>query len=140
MILSREGVLRRMAKLYNQTMHKKSQILLYIIAVYMGGFGLLYLLMPNTAAELTKSTPAPTLSLLYGQYAVTFALVALLAAREKQRSSKLPLVILILLTGHVLIFGYVLLAGIWDFAQAGPPLIVNAILAILLFLFQRRAG
>lgn len=117
-------------------MTKKLRILLYVIASYLATFGILFLLVPDVAQELTKTKHDPILSLLYGQYTLTFALIAVMAAREN-RTSKLSLVVLLLTIGHVIIFGYLLISEMQAFAQAGPPLIVNLILAILLFLFRK---
>jgi hypothetical protein len=39
--------------------------------------------------------------------------------------------------GHVVIFGYQLGTGMLYFAQAGPPLIINAIFTVLLFIFRK---
>ncbi|MDF1500090.1 MAG: hypothetical protein P1P76_06460 [Anaerolineales bacterium] len=47
-------------------------------------------------------------------------------------------VVLALAIGHVVIFGYQLATGMFSFAQAGPPLIVNLVFAILLFLFRKQ--
>jgi alkylhydroperoxidase family enzyme len=77
--------------------------------------------------------PDAKLNLLYGQHTLTFAFVAFMAAREKEAASKLSLTILILTAGHVVIFGYLLMTGIQDFPQAGPPLIVNSVLTVLFF-------
>ncbi len=107
-----------------------------IIAIYLAVFGVLFLFAPGVAARFTKTTHDPSLGLLYGQYALTFAFVSFLAAREKQAASKLSLAILLLVTGQAVVFGYLLLTGRQAFAQAGPPIIVNAVLAVLLFWFR----
>jgi len=60
-----------------------------------------------------------------------------MAATENKADSKLSLTILILTTGHVIVFGYLLLTGLRGFSEAGPPLIVNLIFAGLLFLFRK---
>ena len=114
------------------------QITLYIFAAYMAVFGMLFLFVPGFAEQITHTTPPnPMLNLLYGQYTVTFAYVAYMAARENKADSKLSLTILILTTGHVLVFGYLLLTGLRGFSEAGPPLIVNLIFTGLLFLFRK---
>lgn len=120
-------------------MTKRLQILLYIITLYLTIFGLLFILLPDMAAEFTKTAPAPTLSLIYGQYSLTFALVAFLAAREQRRDNPLSFVILILLIGHVVVFSYELLTGLQAWAQAGPPIAINALLALLLYAFSRKS-
>jgi hypothetical protein len=75
--------------------------------------------------------------MLYGQLSLTFAYTAFLAARGGEGASKLSRVILALTTGHVVVFGYQLLMGMLNFAQAGPPLIINAIFTVLLFFFRK---
>lgn len=118
-------------------MTRKLQLLLYGIAVYLAAFGGLFVFAPATAAQFTKTTQVPSLDLLYGVYALIFALVALLAAREKSAESKLLWVVLLLLVGHVIVFGYLLLTGKQAWAQAGTPLLVNALLASLLVWFRK---
>ncbi len=118
-------------------MTKRLQILLWVITAYLAAFGALFLFAPGVAEQFTKTTHDPSLNLLYGQYALTFAFVSFLAAQEKQAASRLSLVVLLLTAGHVVVFGYLLLAGMQAFAQAGPPIIVNAVLFVLLFWFRK---
>jgi hypothetical protein len=119
-------------------MTRKLQITLYVIAAYLALFGVLFLFAPGLFEQITQTTlPDAKLNLLYGQYTLTFAYVAFLAAREKQGASKLSLTILIVTVGNVIVFGCLLLTGMQSFAQGGPPLIVNSVLAVLLFIFRR---
>jgi len=118
-------------------MTKRLQILLYVITGYLAVFGAIFLFAPAVAERMTKAPHDPAFRLLDGLYSLVFALVAFLAAREKQGASKLSLVILVVTAGHVVVFGYLLLSGTQAFAQAGPPLIVNALLAVLLLWFRR---
>ena len=118
-------------------MNGKLRVLFYIIAIYLAVFGLLFLFAPSLAERFTKTTHDPSLGLLYGQYALTFAFASFLGARGKEGAGKLSLVILLLVAGQAVVFGYLLLTGIQAFAQAGPPIIVNAILAILVFWFRK---
>jgi hypothetical protein len=60
-------------------MTRKLPITLYFVAAYLALVGGLFLLAPSVAAQLTHTTQDPTLSLLYGQYTLTFAFVALMA-------------------------------------------------------------
>ncbi len=117
-------------------MTKRLQILLYVIAAYLGLFGVMFLFAPGAAEQFTKSIHDPSLEMVYGLYALVFGFISFLAAREKQSASRLSLVILLLIMGHVVVFGYQLLTGMEAFAQAGPPLIVNGVLAVLLFWFR----
>src|SRR5262249_30855768 len=111
---------------------------LYVTAAYLAFFGAVFLFAPGVFEQITQTTlPDAKLTLLYGQYTLTFAYVAFMAARENEAASKLSLTILILTAGHVVIFGYLLMTGREGFPQVGPPLIVNFILTVLLFLFRR---
>jgi hypothetical protein len=119
-------------------MNKKLQITLYVIAVYLTVFGVLFLFLPRVA-EMVMSTNLPdaALNMLYGQLTLTFAYTAFLAARGGDGAGKLSRVILALTVGHVVIFGYQLATGMLNFAQAGSPLIINAIFTALLFFFRK---
>jgi len=119
-------------------MSKRLQITLYVIAAYLTVFGILFLFLPSVAEKvLSNKLPDAALNMLYGQLTLTFAYLAFLAARGGDGLGKLSRVILALTTGHVVVFGYQLMTGMLNFAQAGPPLIVNAIFTVLLFLFRK---
>lgn len=119
-------------------MSKRLQITLYVTAAYLTVFGFLFLFLPNVAEKvLATSLPDAVLNMLYGQLSLTFAYTAFLAARGGDGLSKLSRVILALTTGHVVVFVYQLAKGMLHFAQAGPPLIINAIFTVLLFLFRK---
>jgi hypothetical protein len=119
-------------------MTRKLQITLYVIAAYLAFFGVLFVFAPGVFEQITQSTlPDAKLTLLYGQYTLTFAFVAFMAAREKEAASKLSLTILIVTAGHVVAFGYLLITGREGFPQVGPPPIVNSVLTALLFLFRK---
>lgn len=119
-------------------MSKRLQITLYVIAVYLTVFGILFIFLPSVAEKvLSNNLPDKALNMLYGQLTLTFAYVAFLAARGGDGESKLARITLVLTTGHVVVFGHQLLTGVLNFAQAGPPLIINAIFTVLLFLFRK---
>ena len=119
-------------------MNKKLQITLYVITAYLIVFGVLFLFLPSVAEKvLSNKLPDAALNMLYGQLSLTFAYTAFLAARGGEGAAKLSRVILALTTGHVVVFGYQLMTGMLNFSQAGPPLIVNAIFTVLLFLFRK---
>lgn len=119
-------------------MNKRLQITLYVIMAYLTVFGFLFLFLPSVAEKvLNNKLPDAVLNMLYGQLTLTFAYVAFLAARGGDGLSKLSRVILALTTGHVVVFVYQLATGMLNFAQAGPPLIINAIFTVLLFLFRK---
>ena len=118
-------------------MTKRLRFTLYLISAYLALFGIVFVFAPSVAEQITHTTHDATLTLLYGQYTLTFAFVAFLAAREDQAAGKLSLAILVLTAGHVVVFGYLLVTGTQGFSQAGPPLIVNSVLTVLLFLFRK---
>lgn len=119
-------------------MNKKLQVTLYVVAAYLTVFGILFLFLPSVAEKvLSNKLPDASLNMLYGQLTLTFAYVAFLAARGGDGASKLSRIILVLTVGHVIIFGYQLLTGVLNFSQAGPPLIINAIFTVLLFIFRK---
>jgi hypothetical protein len=119
-------------------MTRKLQITLYVIAAYFAFFGTLFVFAPHVFEEITQSKLADAkLTLLYGQHTLNFALVAFLAAKEKEAASKLSLTILIVTAGNAAVFGYLFLSGREAFPQVGAPLIVNSLFTVLLFLFRR---
>ena len=119
-------------------MSKRLQITLYVIAAYLTVFGILFLILPSVAEKImSTSLPDAALNMLYGQLTLTFAYAAFLATRGGDGAGKMSRVILALTTGHVVVFGYQLMTGVLNFAQAGPPLIINAIFTVLLFLFRK---
>ncbi|MCC6297912.1 MAG: hypothetical protein IT314_01350 [Anaerolineales bacterium] len=119
-------------------MSKRLQATLYVIAAYLTVFGILFIFLPSVAEKVLNNTlPDKALNMLYGQLSLTFAYTAFLAARGGDGLGKLSRVILALTTGHVVVFAYQLATGMLNFAQAGPPLIINAIFTVLLFLFRK---
>lgn len=119
-------------------MSKRLQVTLYVIAAYLTVFGILFIFLPSVAEKVLNNTlPDKALNMLYGQLTLTFAYIAFLAARGGDGLGKLSRVILALTTGHVVVFAYQLGTGMLNFAQAGPPLIINAIFTVLLFLFRK---
>jgi hypothetical protein len=62
---------------------------LYVIAAYLAFFGVLFVFVPGVFEQITQSTLLDAkLTLLYGQYILTFAFVAFMAAREKGGSQQ----------------------------------------------------
>lgn len=119
-------------------MSKRLQVTLYVIAAYLTIFGILFLFLPSVAEKvMSTSLPDAVLNVLYGQLTLTFAYTAFLAARGGDGASTLSRVILALTAGHVVVFIYQLGTSGLNFAQAGPPLIINAIFTVLLFMFRK---
>src|SRR4030095_8204499 len=122
-------------------MTRKLQITLYVVAAYLAVFGILFVFAPGVFERITQTTlPDAKLTLLYGVHTLIFAFVAFMATREKEAAGKLSLTILLVTAGNAVVFGYLLLTTNEGFSQVGPPLIVNSILTVLLFLFRRPAG
>ena len=119
-------------------MSTRLRITLYVIMVWLGVLGLLFLFLPSVAEKvMSAALPDRVLTMLYGQVMLTLAYLAFLAAQGGEGLTRLSRVILILTAGHVLIFGYQLATGMSTFAQAGPPLIINLIFTVLLFIFRK---
>lgn len=119
-------------------MSKRLQITLYVVTAYLTVFGVLFLFAPGIAEKvMSTSLPDAALNMLYGQMMLTFAYVAFIAARGGDGLEKLSRMVLTLTAGHVLVFGFQLATGMLNFSQAGPPLIINAIFTVLLFLFRK---
>lgn len=119
-------------------MSKRLQVTLYVIAAYLAVFGILFVFLPSAAEKvMSTSLPDAALNMLYGQLTLTFAYTAFLAARGGDGLAKLSRVILALTAGHVVVFVYLLGTGGLNFAQAGPPLIINAIFTVLLLMFRK---
>src|SRR5262245_14936912 len=119
-------------------MNRQLQLTLYITAAYLAIFGIVFVFAPGVFERITQTTlPDAKLTLLYGVYTLIFAFVAFMAAREKQAASKLSLTILLVTAGNALVFGFLLATGSDGFAQDGPPLIVNSLLTVLVFLFRK---
>ena len=119
-------------------MHKGLKITLWIITAWLTIIGAMFLFFPNVARMIMASDlPDTGLNMLYGQVALTFAYLAFIAARGGDGLKVLTRLLLTLVVGHVLVFGYQLIAGLATFAQVGVALVVNAIFTILLIIFRR---
>jgi hypothetical protein len=119
-------------------MNNGLRITLYAIAVWEFIFGALFLFAPSLAEKMVSaSLPDKNLTMLYGQGVLTFSYLAFLAARGGEQVGKLSRIALVLVAGHVLVFGYQLITGMATFMQVGPPLIVNVIFTVLLLIFRR---
>jgi uncharacterized membrane protein len=120
-------------------MTKKLQITLYVVAAYLAVFGIVFVFAPGVFERITQTTlPDAKLTLLSGVQTSIFAFVAFMAAREKEAASKLSLTILLVTAGNAVVFGYLLLTATEGFSQVGPPLVVNSVLTVLLFLFRKQ--
>jgi hypothetical protein len=71
-------------------MTRRLKATLYIVAAYLAIFGILFLFAPGLFEQITQSNlPDPNLTLLCGQYTLTFAVVAFMAAGEKEAATNL---------------------------------------------------
>jgi hypothetical protein len=120
-------------------MSRRLQITLYVSAAYLASFGILFVFAPSLFEQMTQTTlPDAKLTLLYGQYTLTFAYVAFMAAKGKDATSTLSFTILIVMAGNAVVFAYLLVTGRESLLQAGPPLIVNLVLTLVLLLFRKQ--
>ncbi len=63
--------------------------------------------------------------------------MAYLVAQDVEKHARLVWVFVFQEAGHVLVFLYLLIAGIRTFAQVGPPLVVAVVFLVLLLAFRR---
>src|SRR5262249_14833779 len=120
-------------------MTRKLQITLYVVAAYLAVFGILFVFAPGVFERITQTAlPDAKLTLLYGVYTLIFPFGGLVAVREKEGARKLSLTILLVTAGNAIVFGYLLPPTNEGFSKVGPPLVVNFILTVLLFLFRRQ--
>lgn len=78
-------------------MKQYGPLTLYVVAVYLTVFGVLFLFLPSVAEKvLSTSLPDAALNMLYGQLTLTFAYVAFLAARGGDGLGKLSRILLVL--------------------------------------------
>jgi hypothetical protein len=107
---------------------------LYAVTIYLG---LIFSFAPSFAeSSMGVSLPDKALTLLYGQVLLALAVLAYLVSGS-QEGPRLSLGFVALFGGHILVFGYQLIAGIQTFAQVGPPLVFSVMITALLLWFRR---
>jgi hypothetical protein len=114
---------------------------LVALGVYVGLFGLLFLLAQDLAAALLEmELRDPVAFRQWGVALLMLALLAALLAADPIRYRRLLAVALLGLPLDTLVLGYDLLSGASTLRQHGLPLLLNAVLFALLVTFYPREG
>jgi hypothetical protein len=114
---------------------------LVTLAIYVGLFGLLFLLAQDLAAALLEmELRDPVAFRQWGVALLMLALLAALLAADPIRYRRLLAVALLGLPLDTLVLGYDLLSGASTLRQHGLPLLLNAVLFALLVTFYPREG
>ena len=115
------------------------RVILIIIGLYWGLYGLLLLLAPGVAeAMFSIELPDRVLASFTGLSGLIIALMAFMVSSNPVKYSLLVWAFVALLVGEILLNAVNLISGMQTFPQAGPPIIITAILLILLLVFQTR--
>jgi len=117
---------------------KRLRWTLNILGVYLTIVGVLFLFLPGVAeAAFSISLLDPALTPLYGQVLLVVAFMAYLVAQDVEKHARLVWVFIFEQAGHLLVFLYLLIGGIQNFAQVGPPFIIAVIFLALMLAFRR---
>jgi hypothetical protein len=115
------------------------RLTLIILGVYWALYGVLMLFAPGTAeAMFSIDLPDRILTSFTGLAGLIIALMAFLVSTDPVKYSLLVWAFVALLVGELLLNGNFLLSGKQTFQQAGPPIVITAVLLILLLVFQSR--
>lgn len=115
------------------------RVILIILGVYWGLYGVLLLLAPRTAeAMFSIELPDRILASFAGLSGLIIALMAFMVSSNPVKYSLLVWAFVALLVGELLLNGNYLITGKQTFQQAGPPTIITAVLLIILLVFQIR--
>ena len=115
------------------------RLTLFALAVYVGLFGLLFLLAQDLAAALLElELRDPVAFRQWGVALLMLAALAALLAADPLRHRRLLLVALLGLPLDTLVLAYDLLSGASTLRQHGLPLLLNAVLFALLVTFYPR--
>lgn len=113
---------------------KSLRIIMYVLVAYLFVIGSLYLFFPNTAeAAFGLVLSDRSTAMLHGFGNLVMALLIYMIASNLETYSKLVPVFQAFAAGEALIFAFQLLSGMHMFAEVGPPAIIWAVFAILLF-------
>jgi hypothetical protein len=117
---------------------KSLKITLYVIVAYLTIIGALYLFFPGAAETAFKITLSDRgTAMLHGFGNLVMAFLMYMTASNLETYGKLVRVYQALALGETLIFIYQLIAGMYTFAEVGPPTVIWAVFTVLLFVFGR---
>jgi len=116
------------------------RLTLVILGLYWALYGALMLFSPGIAeAMFSIELPDRILTSFTGLSGLVIALMAFLVSTDPEKYALLVWAFVALLIGEILLNGYFLLSGKQTFQQAGPPIVITAVLLVLLLVFQPRS-
>jgi len=115
------------------------RLTLIILGLYWALYGALMLFAPGLAeAMFSIELPDRILTSFTGLAGLVIALMAFMVSSNPVKYALLVWAFVALLIGEILLNGYFLFSGKQTFPQAGPPIVITAILLVLLIAFQPR--
>ena len=115
------------------------RLTLIILGLYWALYGALMLFAPGLAeAMFSIELPDRILTSFTGLAGLVIALMAFMVSSNPVKYALLVWAFVALLIGEILLNGYFLFSGKQAFSQAGPPIVITAILLVLLIAFQPR--
>jgi hypothetical protein len=113
------------------------RVILVILGLYWALYGILMLFAPGAAeAMFSIELPDRVLVAFTGLCGLVIALMAFLVSTDPVKYARLVWAFVVLLAGEILINGYFLVSAQQTFQQAGPPIIITAVLLVLLLVFR----
>lgn len=117
---------------------KALKILMYVVVAYLTVIGSLYLFLPDVAEKVFGIALSDrSTAMLHGFGNLVMAILIYMTASNLEAYHKLVPVFQVFAAGEAIIFAFQLLSGMYTFAQAGPPMIIWTLFAVLLFIFGR---
>lgn len=110
-------------------------------AVYLTLLGLMFVFAPSVAEAIFQTELSdPIITPLFGQVLLTLAIACYLISRDVEKNIKLVLALIFENAGHIVVFAYVLAAGVAGFVTVGPPMIISAIFLVLFIVYYQKAS
>jgi hypothetical protein len=110
-------------------------------AIYLTLLGLMFVFAPSVAEAIFQTElPDPIITPLFGQVLLTLAIACYLISMDVEKHIKLVLALIFENAGHIVVFAYVLAAGVAGFATVGPPMIISTIFLVLFVVYYRKAS
>lgn len=120
---------------------KGLRIVYWVEAIYLTVLGIMFMFLPSVAESVFQTELSdPIITPLFGQTLITLAITCYLIAINVEKFAKLTWALIFENAGHIVVFVYVLVAGIAGFATVGPPMIMSLILMVLFFAYYRQTA
>ena len=120
---------------------KGLRIVYWVEAIYLTILGIMFMFLPSVAESIFQTELSdPIITPLFGQTLITLAITCYLIAINVEKFAKLTWALIFENAGHIVVFVYVLVAGIAGFATVGPPMIMSLILMVLFFAYYRQTA